>query len=159
MSLQCISHNRLAACPRHFSMIAVCGKETYFPLSRLRTQLPSATIYAIVHHLHNVLYDIIKQHMDISVRKPNSTQRSGTDVFVDDALSAKDARYFRSPCPIIQISSYTYIENTLKCPCLNRSSRGTPQIRCASSLYSHRIWQPLVVRGSMRQQMVIGCLY
>ena len=99
----------LAACPRHFSMIAVCGKETYFPLSRLRTQLPSATIYAIVHHLHNVLYDIIKHHMDIYVRKPNSTQRSGTDVFVDDALSAKDAQYFRSPCPIIQISSYTYI--------------------------------------------------
>ena len=44
--------------------------------------------------------------MDIYVRKPNSTRISGTDVFVDDALSAKDAQYFRSPCRIIQISSY-----------------------------------------------------
>ena len=25
----------LAACPQHFSMIAVCGNGTYFPLSRL----------------------------------------------------------------------------------------------------------------------------
>ena len=42
----------LAACPRHFSKIAVCGKETYFPLSRLRTQLdyrqlPSTAVYTM----------------------------------------------------------------------------------------------------------------
>ena len=107
----------LSACPRHFSMIAVCGKETYFPLSRFRTQLPSPTVYISVtidggHRLYNLLYDIIKQHMNLSVRKPNSTRRSGTRVSVsclmdmDDALSAKDAQYFRSPCRIIQRSSY-----------------------------------------------------
>ena len=98
-------------------MIAVGGKETYFPLSRLRTQLPSPTVYISViidrgHRLYTVLYDIIKQRMNIYVRKPISTRISGTRVSVsclmdmDDALSAKDAQYFRSPCRIIQRSSY-----------------------------------------------------
>ena len=50
------------------------------------------------------------------------------------------------------------IENTLKCPCLSMSSSRTSQIRCASSLSSHRIWKPPVVRCSMHQRLVIGCL-
>ena len=50
------------------------------------------------------------------------------------------------------------IENTLNCPCLNMSSRVTPEIRCAASLSSHRIWKPPVVTCSMHQRVVIGCL-
>ena len=45
-----------------------------------------------VSYRQSPLYDIIKQHMDISLRKPNSIRISGTDIFVDDALSAKDAQ-------------------------------------------------------------------
>ena len=101
----------LAACPRYCSMIAVCGKETYFhchDFAHSYRQPPATAVYTIDggHRLHTVLYDIIKQHMDIYVRKPNSTRRSGADVFVYDALSAKDAQYFRSPYPTIQRSSY-----------------------------------------------------
>ena len=49
------------------------------------------------------------------------------DVYMDDATSAKDAEHFR------HVASFreALIENTLKCPCLNRSSRVAPQIRCA----------------------------
>ena len=59
-------------------------------------QPPSTAVYTIDggQRLHTVLYDIIKQHMDIYVHKPNSTRRSGMDVFVDDTLSAKDAQWF-----------------------------------------------------------------
>ena len=55
---------------------------------------------------------------------------------MDDGPSAKDAEHFR----YIASSREIIIENTFKCPCLNsRSSRGTPQIKCASSLSSLRV--------------------
>ena len=60
---------------------------------------------------------------------------------MDDAPSAKDADHFRH----VASSREVLIENTLKCSRLNyRISRGTPQIRCASSFCSLRIWSRLL---------------
>ena len=88
----------LAGCPRHFSMIAVCETKHILHCHDIYHQPPSTAVYTNdgCRRLYTVLYDIIKQHMDRSVRKPNSTRRSGTDVFMclmdmNDAFSPKDA--------------------------------------------------------------------
>ena len=73
------------------------------------------------NRLYTVLYDSIKQHMDIYVLKTNSTRRRGTGVLVSclmemgEAPSAKDAEHFCHVAP----SREVLIENTLKCPLLN----------------------------------------
>ena len=77
----------------------------------------------------------------VGVAYGHTCQRNGTYVLVssltdmDDAPSAKDAEHFR----LVASSREGLIENTLMCPCLNRSSRRTPQIRWPSSLSSLRV--------------------
>ena len=136
----------LAACPRHFSI-----KETYFichEFAQSYRQPPSTAEYTIDggHRPHTMLYYITKQHMcanqtvhDEMVRMCSWTTLSAQE------MHSTFARHVPSSREVL-------IENALKCPCLNRMSRGTPQTR----LSSHCIWKPPVVRCSMHQRMVIG---
>ena len=66
------------------------------------------------HRLYIVLYDIIKQHNYAHIcaqtkqytKKWYGCVRVAIKMDMDDALSATDAQYFRSPCRIIQRSYY-----------------------------------------------------
>ena len=106
----------LAASPRHFSMIAVCGNETYFPLSRLVTRLPSATIYSNVHTWwwSPSIYSVVWQHQATYVHicaqnKQYTKKRHGCDRLVFDGHEWRSQRKrcrSLSPCRVIQRSSY-----------------------------------------------------